>query len=288
MRKLTALHIALLGLSILTTVGLSAEAATGAATGKPVFLPDNSPAALARRCGAEAPGAPAIKVQDFHWGYDLPALISRFTEMYVSPKRLARRNYWNDDKNRLELPYDLARGGSAALPAGFVASVQRHIERALELRYIDGVFFPDMGHSHFLIPNEVWPEYDAIPIARMKDLYEKFFADPRVKVLYHTAEQLKTRGEDGSLVNDRRTQWRFYSRNLVGDNRGEGTLDLLQNPASSANTVGDVAGYHWWGAGFNLSANQTGCLEYATPTGEIQRFDISLYDLESDEIGYDP
>lgn len=288
MRKPTALLNALLGLSILITVSFSADAATGSATGKPVFLPDNSPSALARRCAPEVDGSPAIRVEDFHWGYDLPALISRFAEMYASNKRLARRNYWNAEKNTLELPYEAMRGGAAALPVSFVDSVRRHIEQALQGGYIDGVFFPDMGHSHFLIPNEIWSEYDAIPIAKMKDLYEKFFVDPRVKVLYHTAEQLKTRNDDGSLVDDARTRWRYSTRNIVGTNNGEGPLEVLGNPDSAANTVNDVAGYRWWGAGFNVSANQNGCLEYATPAGEIRRFDISLYDLESEDSGLDP
>ncbi|MBX3035065.1 MAG: hypothetical protein KF865_14190 [Bdellovibrionaceae bacterium] len=233
------------------------------------------------QCPPPAPNEEVLRASDFQWSYSLPALITRFQEILASPRRLPQRAFWDESQSAWILPYDLSRGGPVRLPESFIRSVRRHLEEAWRLDYIDGVFFPDMGHSHFLIPQDKWDrDYAPIPVREMARLYEKMLADPELKILYHTAEQLEVRTPDGELDRDRRLQWRFYSRNLVGDNRGEGRLELLQNPRSRANTVSDVPGYRWWGAGFNVSAQRQGCFTARDARGETFRFDLSLSDLE--------
>lgn len=230
------------------------------------------------RCAPEGPQAPAVFSSDFKWGYTLPEMKARYEEVYASGKRLKRRAYWNESAGRMELPFDVDRGGPVALPEGFVRAVIGHIEAAFAASYVDGVFFPDMGHSHFLIPKGLWKEkFDSIPVAQFNRLYEAMMSEPRLEVLYHTAEQLTTRGPDGALVPEDRTQFRYKTRNIVGGNPGP--LRVLQNPESPANTVNGVDGYQWWGGGFNISASRDGC--FAATVGEkTVRFDLSLFDLE--------
>lgn len=245
-------------------------------------LPENTPDQLALRCLPGAAKEPALRSDMFRWNYNLDEIISRFFEIYEAAERLPLRNAWSADKGLLILPYHQMRGGPVAVPMSFVHHLSHHVSEAHRLGYVDGVFFPDMGHSHFLIPDEHWAtEYDPIPIDKMSLMYEKFFADPELKILYHTAEQLKTREADGSLVDDRATQWRYYSRNLMADNNGRGALELLQNHESSANTAHGLPGHHWWGAGYNISAHEKGCIAYRDRQDVIRFLDLSLFDLET-------
>ncbi|MCX5795472.1 MAG: hypothetical protein NTY77_08275 [Elusimicrobia bacterium] len=234
----------------------------------------------AERCRPENEGEPKLYASDFHWSYSLPEMIQRSAEVYASDKRLPRRAYWNERAQRFELPQDAGRGGPVVLPESYIRSVARHIEAAFAQDYIDAVFFPDMGHSHLLIPEALWEsKYDLYPAERFSQMYTDMFLDPGVETFYHTAEQLKTREPDGSLVADPRTQRRYRTRNIAGPNSPAAELRVLQNPDSSANTVGEVPGFHWWGAGFNISANRNGCFSY-TAQGRTFFFDMSLYDLE--------
>jgi hypothetical protein len=223
-----------------------------------------------------------LYTSDFHWGYSLPDMLQRFAEVYNLPKRLGRHAYFDSQSGEIRLPYDADHGGDAVVPVSFVASIRAHIENALRLEYVDAVFFPDMGHSHFFIPQKKWDsEYSGIPTDKMARLYERMMADPELKILYHTAEQLAFLDGQRHVVNDRRMQERFYSRNLVGDNRGEGRLEFLQNRDQPANAASEMAGYFYWGAGFNVSSNKDGCFVY-NDRGVERYFDLSLYDLETD------
>lgn len=242
----------------------------------------NSLKEISLRCGPLAAGEKPLYSSDFKWDYDIPGMLLKFTEIYHSPKRLPQRAFWDAKKGVLKLPYDAGRGGDIQISETFVQSIVRHVERAFELSYVDGVFFPDMGHSHFLIPEQIMKEkYDRYPIANMTGMFQEMFKDERIKVLYHTAEQLKTLDEDGNVRNDEKIKWRFKTRNIVGELKTTTDLVVLQNPASKANTVNEVPGYFWWGGGFNLSAQKNGCFEYKAH-GQTLYFDLSMYDLTSD------
>lgn len=224
--------------------------------------------------------------EDFHWGYSLPELIARFKEIYSSQKRLAKRAYWDSKAQVLKLPHYRERGGDVVVPLRLVESVRNHIEAGFEQNVIDGVFFPDMGHSHLLIPTQKYEEiYEPYPVPQLTKFYEKLFADVDLKILYHTAEQLKVRDENGQALPDERLKFRFKTRNLVGFNDGSRKLLFLQNPQSPANTAHDLEGHFYYGAGFNLSANEKGCFRYSK-SGKDYFFDISLFDLESQNGGF--
>ena len=75
--------------------------------------------------------------------------------------------------------------------------------------------------------------------------------------------------------------WRYFTRNPVGDNHGEGRLTLIRDLSSPMNTARDLEGHHYYGAGFNISANAKGCFPYEHQ-GVIRYFDLSLFDLPLD------
>lgn len=240
----------------------------------------NSTQKIAARCTPDGSTVPSLYSSDFHWHYSLPELIHRFTEIYKSPKQLSRKAYWDPTAQKIKLPYAKLNGGDVEITESFVNSVARHIERAFQLEVIDGVFFPDMGHSHLLIPDQLYEtKYSDYPVTNFKGFYEQVFQDPELRILYHTAEQLNFLDADGQLSKDPRIRFRHRTRNIVGDNHAQSELQFYENSGHSHNTVGEVDGYRWWGAGFNLSANQKGCFEYQH-RGETFYFDLSLYDLE--------
>lgn len=235
-----------------------------------------------KRCLADLPQEPQVYSSDFKWNMSLQDIRDASTKMYNSEKRLAQRAFLNSN-NELVFPNDEFRGGPIKVPATFVKAVTKHIEKAFERGYIDAVLFPDMGHSHFLIPLDQYKkDIEPIPVSQFNVLYEKIFNNPNIKVVYHTAEQLRVMDENKKLIDDKYLQWRYYTRNLVGHNNANPDVELVNATATSnANTMGEVSGYYWWGGGFNIHANKNGCLSYKKD-GKVYYFDISLEDLKSD------
>lgn len=249
-------------------------------------LAGNSMSEISKRCGPRSAQEQPLYSGEFKWNYNLPGMLLKFIEIYDSPKRLPQRAYWDESKNVLKLPYLEDRGGDIEINESFIQAVVRHVEKAFELKYVDAVFFPDMGHSHLLIPNNLMKEkYDHYPISDMTGMYRDMFKDEQIQVLYHTAEQLKTLDEQGNVLNDPQIQWRYKTRNILGYNSPTTNLRVLQNPDSRANTVSEVPGHYWWGGGFNLSAQKDACFEFRAQ-GRVMYFDLSMFDLEPDpELG---
>lgn len=241
----------------------------------------NSPQEISLRCGPASAQEPVITTNDFQWNFDIPGMLQRFAEMYRSPKRLSRRAYWDPQQKVLKLPFDQDRGGDIVITENFVKSIGRHIELAFERQYIDAVFFPDMGHSHLLIPQQIMQDkYDKYPVEEMSAMFRDLFQDENIGILYHTAEQLRTLDENRNVLDNEKIRWRHQTRNIIGKISPTSELTVVQNPASKANTVNEIPGHYWWGAGFNLSAQKEGCFEYQAQ-GKTYFFDISMYDLEA-------
>jgi hypothetical protein len=238
-------------------------------------------AEIRTRCTPAAATEPVIMTNDFRWDYNLADMAARYQEMYVSPKRLKDRAFYDTGSNKLILSLPAVWGSKVVLSPRLVKSVTRHVESALARGHADFVFFPDMGHSHFFIPQARWDvAYADTPVPQIANRYTKFFEDPELKILYHTAEQLVTRDANGPLP-DRKLQFRYHTRNIVGDNRAQGALEIHTNAESAANTVKDYEGHRYYGAGFNLSANERGCFHF-THKGRVFYYDISLKDLEGE------
>ncbi|MFN8790633.1 MAG: hypothetical protein ACK5Y2_04175 [Bdellovibrionales bacterium] len=241
------------------------------------------------RPGSEGAWSPLFS-SDFRWSYTGPELLIRFMEIYESSKRLPQRAYIDSATGQLKLPLDSSRGGAFTVPERFVQSVRNHIEAALESRVVEAVFFPDMGHSHLLIPAKAYDSrYKSIPIKASSRFYAEVFADPDLKVLYHTAEQLKTLDEARKVLPDAHIAFRHRTRNLVGFNNGSREFLFLQNPRSPSNTASELEDHYYYEAGFNLSAHKDGCLSYQMD-GQTYHFDLSMTDLAPDPsvpVGYD-
>ena len=233
---------------------------------------------IATRCTPPADDEPVIFSSDFIWGDSLEGMAQRFVEMYASEKRLSGRVYFDPEQGTFVLPCLKAWGGQILLSTRLIENVRRHVEKALLRGYAEFVFFPDMGHSHLFVPQNRWDEtYAGRPVDEWSAMYAELFADPELKVLYHTAEQLQVMDVNNELLDNRHLRWRFFTRNIVGDNAYLSRLELLHDPDHMANTARDMPGHHYQGAGFNISANQNGCFPYVHE-GELYWFDISLSD----------
>lgn len=229
-------------------------------------------------CGAPDTDGPTLSNSDFRWHQPLDEIQQRAQRLYESDKRLAERAYINND-GEVVLPRRVFSGPAqeVRLQPHFVLSVRRHVEQALLLGYVDEIIFSDMGHSHFFIPQKFYDEVIApIPVSESHRRYELMLANKDLKFLYHTAEQLKMLDDDYNLVDDRHVQWRFFTRNLVGDNKAQGHLELIHQENHSHNTARSYReGYRYWGAGFYISANKSGCFPFKHQ-GKIYYFDLNL------------
>lgn len=238
--------------------------------------------AIQARCQPPSDDEENLYTNDYRWGYTLEELDERYQQLYQSPKRLFDRARYDPDKNQFELPYVESWGGSVVLSERLISNVRIHIEKALERKYVQAIIFPDMGHSHFFVPQEHWDAvYAGGPVSEISHRTTELFEDPELRVLYHTAEQLQMLDEERNLLPDPDLQWRHYTRNIVGDNRGAGVLDILRDPTSLANTARDMEGHHYIGAGFSVSANKNGCFPFVHE-GETFFFDLSLSDAPLD------
>lgn len=217
---------------------------------------------------------PVIYSSDFGWGLNFLEAADLFAKMYVSPKRLQHRFFYDQERGFVGKFNGLTEE-PIEVPVRFLYSLKKHIETALSLEYAQWVIFPDMGHTHFFIDEEEYESWRGRPNA---ELMVKFMNSPKTKTLYHTLEQIEVMDEDKVLDTDSWAQWRYYTRNIVGDNQGLGQLEVHKNLTGSYNTVREYKGYKYWGGGVNLSANRQGCFSYEHQ-GQIHYFDVSFYDL---------
>lgn len=242
----------------------------------------NSSLVRSQTCAPQVPGEHVIHNEDFLWGETLPQILKRAQDLYIVDKRLDQRAYINAE-GQVVLPMDVFNVGikEVKLSPTFIKSVRLHIEQALKRRYVDAIIFSDMGHSHFFIPQDYYRnELRDIPIHENHIMYEKMLSYEGLKVLYHTGEQLQMKDESGTLLPDRHIQWRFFTRNLVGDNKAQGHLELIHAEDHAYNTAHEYEeGYKYWGAGFYISANKNGCFPF-THKGETFYFGLNLFGFE--------
>ncbi len=237
------------------------------------------------RCRSEGASDKRLRSSDLRWNIAYADMMTLFTSIYNSGKRLPKRAYWDEADGTYKLPFDENRGGDVTISTDFVASVRNHIEKALQRGYADAVFFSDMGHSHFFIPKDKFDNvYKSIPVNQFSRLYRELLLDSEMQILYHTAEQMEHKPLPAEpSVRDLYLQWRFFTRNLLGVNLPNGAVYVYPSLDNPGNTLRDLQGFAYWGGGFNLSASEQGCFEYRDAHGEIRYFDISLYDLTADD-----
>lgn len=237
------------------------------------------------RCSQPAADEPILFSDDFFgWGLNMEQAKKASELAYASNKRLKERAYFDGENfvfpNAIYNSPVLVR-----IPKNFISSIIKHVESALKRNYVDFIIFPDMGHSHYFIPEDFYNNVlDKFADNEKHLRLEAMMAYPGLKILYHTAEQIKMKDEDKNLINDRHLQWRFYTRNIVGDNQEQGHLEIIHASDHGYNTAHDYEeGYRYWGAGFNISANENGCFPFLY-NGQTYYFDLSLKDLEAGNI----
>ncbi len=233
------------------------------------------------RCASPSASETFLYNEDFKWNVNREEMLERDNKIYHSGKRLKHRAYFDSAEQNFYLPYkgpgDLKR---LRVSERFIRSVILHVEEALRLNYVEVINFADMGHSHFFVPDQTF-KAEVVPHLELNQIgkaYEKMFELADLKILYHTGEQLKMR-EDGIAGPTEYHRWRYYTRNLIGDNRAEGRLEIHAKLHEGFNTVNDAKGHTYWSGGFNISASQNGCFSFKH-NGEVKYFDISLYDIE--------
>jgi len=221
-----------------------------------------------------------VTQSDFGWGLSHIDNLTKEAEIYNSGKRLFQRSYYDKFSNSFLLPHSvIGETSNVKLTQKFIASVRHHIESGLRNKYSEAIVFSDMGHSHLYFPKGHWEKHylSLIREKKLALLYEKMLADPELRVLYHTAEQIKLK-VDGAVLPDARSQWRYHNRNILGYNKDKNLDVLFATDNKRYNTVVEIDGLHRWSAGFNISASKNGCFPYKV-NGETRYFDISLTSL---------
>lgn len=188
-----------------------------------------------------------------------------FEATYADSRRLDSRAFWSATENS----YTFIRSGKTLrLPEKFINSLRRHIEIALERSYAEYVFYPDMGHAHLLIPDNKDPM-----LTDPAEGFEELIAHDDLKFLYHTAElYLLRENTSGKLLGSHWWNWRYFSRNMIGDNKGGNGIHVVYSDNEFYNTVREIKD-HEERARVYISANQNGCFSYAHK-GRTVNFDI--------------
>jgi hypothetical protein len=177
--------------------------------------------------------------------------------LYESHRRLEKRAYWNGEQ------YQFSKS-ELFLPQEIIQAISSHITQALALSYAEGIFYPDMGHVHVLVPETVNGE--------LKDLF--FRKD--LLFLYHTAELLKMKESfqlGSPLVDDPWLQWRYFARNFVGTLDNTQPITLMQSKDHYYNTVRSIEGYREIRT-LHMSASNSGCFMF-NRRGATEYFDIA-------------
>lgn len=229
-----------------------------------------------RRCSPATEGEPVFLGSDFRFGTAQEEMLTLADALYESGKRLHGRAFYSPHHDEFQLK--LTDGSVVNLPARIAFSIKRHIEEALRLEYVQVITFTDMGHSHFYVPSEAWEQRVGSIQGTRADTYASLFAEPGLKILYHTAEQLKMTAENGRLLDSEHLKWRYFTRNLLGDLQSRGQLEIHKHLERGFNTVQDVEGYRKYSAAFYLNATKNGCFAYEHK-GQKFYFDLSLEPL---------
>ena len=229
---------------------------------------------------------PFFYTKDFHWGMTLEDMGKSFDAVLAGNKRLFARAYFDPALNSYVFP---SQDGPVRIDPRFIESITHHLEISLERRYADFVFFPDLGHSHFFVPDSDWSAISKIK--SKKDIYEALMNLRSLKILYHTAEQLKVRGGERyneAFPQDKILLWRYFARNIIGDNDGgENVYPLFSfDKTIEYNTLSELKGHFFWSPGFNIATSSKGCFPYHKD-GKTYYFDLSLEDLPYDNSGGD-
>ena len=229
------------------------------------------------RCSSKPQQEDIVYANDFSWGVTKEEMAKTFNSLYKSGKRLADRAYYSEEDSHFVVPH-YNTDKKVRLPQHFIQSITHHIEKALERGYVDFAFFPDMGHAHFFIPKKFYDEKIS-HLKKQEKAYEMMISNPQIKILYHTAEQLKMQDKDRKLLKEYYAQRRYYTRNIVGNNNADARVDIIfAKDTKRFNSAHNYPGMKYWGAGFDIHSTSEGCFPY-NYKGQTYYFDLSLKSL---------
>ena len=237
-----------------------------------------------RRCAGHGPRGRELYYTDLRWHMTRDEMRQRFDEIYYSGKRLPHHATYDPPTDRFLLP--LERGterGTVPISLEFIRNVVMHVETAMKAEYAEFVFPGDMGHAHLFLTRERWNRIYRRYRGPLAGLYTMMLADPDMRPLYHTSEQLLMVSPDTGLpMEEAVTRFRYWHRNILASNDGSGRLDIALREPPDYNTVDFVRGRRGYGAGYLLSASHLGCFGYLDGRGVKRYFDIGLTDLRRD------
>lgn len=238
------------------------------------------------RCQSHYSESKEVYMNDFKWGVTLLEMSDKFEEIYSSGKRLYMHTNYDKDKKEFVTYLNRKDGLPVTLTENFIKSVTNHIEVAIANGFADYVFFPDMGHTHLYFPQSHWDsEYGNFDKSskNQPNLYKKMLSDPKMKALYHLAEQLKMQDENKKVLKDKTLFFKYWHRNFVGMNDGTKNYQIeVAEEGALYNTVKNMDEHDSWSAGIAVSASEKGCFPYIDKDGNTRYFDIGLVDPRYD------
>jgi hypothetical protein len=191
-------------------------------------------------------------------------LRERYKELTSGPKRLKKRLYY--DGQDFLLPTQI---GSIKVTKDFLNKIAHQVEMALEIKSAELIFYPDMGHAHLYLPQDL-----------TTSSLEDALRSPDLVSLFHTAEQLMMK--DGKAPRDSKNyrQLRYRTRNLVGHFDNSGALEMVYAfENKSFNTIHNIAALINHKRKFStlyFSAHPEGCVTFNFQGKKIG-LDLSLY-----------
>lgn len=182
--------------------------------------------------------------------YSLAQMKTYFDDIYKNGNRKKERIYFDEDLKQFVAPF---KNKIFIVPQSFIEKIVSHVNLAIKNGYAEFIFFPDMGHGHI---------FTSKPLNSLDDAVNSL----DTKILYHTAEYLKSPSE-----------FRYLNRNLIGNIENDKIEIIVHSTKQQPfNTVRSIPGFtELDNALVYLQANHKGCFSYKKE-GQTYYFDIGF------------
>lgn len=211
-------------------------------------------------CGGESGHNKELYIEDATSPYlDVDGLYEFGQKLYNSPKRLP--DYFIYDESLKSLVYRSKNKSDIKVPLSFVNKISEHLKRVLKMNLAKSINLSDLGHGHFLIPEEVAKELKDLNLG-YEDSHEFVINHPKLKILYHAAERLQKLDDDFNPVTNLESRYFISVRNIIGD-FSTGEVVTLPDDGTPYNTQRKIEGYtSYWT--INFSWNKNACFKVET------------------------
>jgi|GEM_PF-4092125 len=219
----------------------------------------NRPAFIHKKCSPASSLDSGLESSRFeknddrgHSDYSVEEMRAFFEDSYSNGKRLSRRVFWDERAKNFITP--ITEDLKLKVPNQILFAIQSHINHAIQSKNADFVFFSDLGHGHFFVPQQTDLKL-ALP-----DLFGKVTAGATTQILYHMAEHLDLRPETRL---SQKLEGRFLNRNAVGGADGSVKYVAAPDRTEFHNTLRTIDG-HIEVPSFvvYMKAHRDGCFQY--------------------------